>query len=66
MDMPDHVVDRKRVSRRAFVAGAASVGVAASMLGYWMSRGWHERAHATPADGAATPTAVAGAARRPG
>jgi multiple sugar transport system substrate-binding protein len=29
MDMSDHVVERKHVSRRAFVAGAASVGVAA-------------------------------------
>src|SRR6185312_1771741 len=38
MDMPDHVVDRKRVSRRAFVAGAASVGVAA----------WGRRAGAQP------------------
>ena len=28
MDMSDNVVERKRVSRRAFVAGAASVGVA--------------------------------------
>lgn len=44
----------------------ASLGVAASMVGYWMSRGWHERAHAIPADGAATPSAVTGAARRAG
>src|SRR5258707_12983278 len=38
MDMSDHVVDRKRVSRRAFVASAASVGVAA----------WAGRAPAQP------------------
>ncbi len=38
MDMSDNVVERKRVSRRAFVAGAASVGVAA----------WARRAAAQP------------------
>jgi hypothetical protein len=39
----------------------ASIGVAASMLGYWMSQGWHARARATPT--ADSPT-VGGAARR--
>ena len=38
MDISDNVVARKSVSRRAFVAGAASVGVAA----------WAGRATAQP------------------
>ena len=41
----------------------ASVGVAASMLGYWMSHDWHERSRAAPAAAGTTPAAVAGAAR---
>ena len=40
----------------------ASVGVAASMLGHWMSRGWHERERAAPAAGA-TPAGAASTAR---
>jgi hypothetical protein len=40
----------------------ASVGVAAAMLGYWMSHDWHERARSAPASDDAPPV-VSGAVR---